>query len=192
MHVAARTRLVLARRPWIRWAFVALLASSTGLLVERHLAGVDAAREAWGASIRVHVADGPLEPDGPIATRIVDVPAAIAPSGAVDSIPDAAALHQRVGDGEILTDVDLAPASGPAARAAPGTAVVAIADAHADVAPIGAPVDVVGDGLVLAEDARIVEVGDGVVFVAVARVDAATVAAAAGQGIAAIVHLPRS
>ena len=44
MHVAARARLVLARRPWIYWAVVAALATIAAIAVQGQLASIEAER----------------------------------------------------------------------------------------------------------------------------------------------------
>ena len=58
MHVAARARLVLARRPWIYWAVVAVFAGLAAATVQAHISSVAAERDRWGATRTVLVATG--------------------------------------------------------------------------------------------------------------------------------------
>ena len=50
MHVVARARLVLARRPWVYWAVVAALASALAVTVDARLTSLDEARRNWGST----------------------------------------------------------------------------------------------------------------------------------------------
>jgi hypothetical protein len=190
MHIAARARLVLARRPWIHWSAVAIVAAVAALSVHAHLAALDRSRLEWGASRPVLVARHAAEPGEAVAADAVAVPTAMIPDGALEEWPPGARLTRRVGRGEILTELDLTTADGPAALADPGTAVVAVPDPLAAVATVGSPVLVAADGIVLTERATVVASHDGTVFVAVDRRDAATVAAAVNQRIASLLFLP--
>ncbi len=190
MHVAARARLFLARRPWVYWAVVAALASALAVGVHDQLTSLDEARRTWGSTRSVLVAERTLEPGEPIQAHPVDLPVAAIPPGALDDLPDGAQLHQRVGVGEVLTELDVAAARGPAARATTGTVVVALSDPLSRGVVIGLKVQVAADGLVIAESATVVEVDDDVIFVAVDASAAPTVAVAAQQGIASLLYLP--
>lgn len=190
MHVVARARLVLVRRPWIYWLVVVALSTLVAVTVHGQLSALDDARAEWGSTRRVHVALRQLDPGGPIDTRRVELPIALLPTGAITERPPDAVLRQRVAEGEVLTELDIAVRPGPAARAPEGTVVVAITDPLARVAPIGAPVRVAAEGLVVAESASIVDIVDDVVFVAVAPRDAPAVAGAAQRGLATLMYLP--
>lgn len=190
MHVAARARLALARRPWMYWVAVGVVATAIASTVHSQLAALDDARAEWGTTRSVVVAAHDLDPDGVIDARIVDLPEALIPPSALSAVPDDAVLRQRVAEGEILTRLDVAAIGGPAARAPAGTVVVAISDPLAVGVPIGARVQIAADGLILAEAASVVDVSDAVVFVAVERRDAANVAAAAQQDLATLLYLP--
>jgi len=190
MHVAARARLVLARRPWIYWAIILALASVVAVTVHGQLGALDDARAQWGTSRRVVVAASDLEPGAPIATRSADLPEALIPAAALAELANDAILRQRVAEGEILTEVDIAARPGPAARAPAGTVVVAVPDPLAKDISLGAPVRIAADGLILAESATVADVTDGFVFVAVEPHDAAAVAAAAQQGLTTLLYLP--
>ncbi len=190
MHVAARARLALARRPWLYWLIVAALASVIALVVQGQVTDLDDARRSWGDTRPVLVAAAPLEPGGPIVVLTHDVPVALLPVGALEDLPDRARLRQRVSDGEVLTELDIADRPGPAALADGGTLVVALSDPLSRNVTIGLPVQVAADGMVLARSATVVDIADDIVFVAVDAADAPTVAAAAQQGIASLLYVP--
>ncbi|MGA7758589.1 MAG: hypothetical protein WCA90_19245 [Ilumatobacteraceae bacterium] len=190
MHVAARARLVLARRPWLYWLIVAVLAAVIALVVRGRVVDLDEARRSWGDTRRVLVAAAPLEPGEPIVVLTIDLPVALLPVGALEDLPEGAHLRQRVSDGEVLTELDIADRPGPAALADGGTLVVAISDPLSRNVTIGLPVQVAADGIVLAESATVVDLADEIVFVAVGAADAPAVAAAAHQGIASLLYVP--
>jgi hypothetical protein len=190
MHVVAATRLVLARRPWLYWAIVTVLAAGVAVAVHEQSSALDAARSDWGTTRAVLVATRSLRPGEPIETRRVEFPIPMLPEGALGDLPEGATLSQRVGVGEVLTDVDISASSGPAARAERGTAVVAIPDAPSRTSHIGLAVMVVAEGRVLASSARIVEVDESVSFVAVPTAEAPAVAAAAQAGLVTLLYVP--
>jgi hypothetical protein len=190
MHVAARARLVLARRPWLYWLAVAVLAATVATHVHGASARSEEARQRWGATRSVLVASADLAPDGPIEVERRDLPVAALPARPLTDLPPGARLRQRVGAGEVLTEHDLVVAAGPAARAPAGTVVVGLSDPLSPDATVGSTVRVVAEGIVLAATATIVDVGDALVYVAVAADDGPTVAAAAQQGIASLLHVP--
>jgi hypothetical protein len=190
MHVAARARLVLARRPWIHWTAVGLLAAVAAITVHAQLDALARTRDDWGTTRPVLVARDAAGPGEGVSARTVQLPVAMLPDGALEEWPPGATLQRRVGAGEVLTDLDVSVGAGPAARAERGTVVVGVPVGSADAAVVGAPVQVAADGLVLADRGTVVDVTDGVVFVAVDRSDGATVAAAAHQGTASLLYLP--
>lgn len=190
MHVAARARLVLARRPWLYWALVIVSAAVVASTVHSQLAAVDQARSEWGATRTVVVASRSLEPGDRVDVERIEVPVAFVPPAALDELPVDASLRQRVGAGEILTEVDVSTRPGPAARAPVGTVVVAISDPLARHVPLGSAVQIAADGLLLAERATVTDAIDDVVFVAVAPAVAAAVAAAAHQGLTTVLLIP--
>ncbi len=190
MHVAASARLVLARRPWVYWVVVALLAATAAAVTQTQMSSIAAERNRWGATRSVLVASEPLEPGDPLAADLVELPIAAIAVGALIEHPVGAIARQRLAAGEMIMDVDIASGSGPAALAEPGTVVVALSDPLARDVVVGLAVQLVADGLVLAESATVTGIVDDVIFVAVARPDGPAVAAAAQQGIATIIYLP--
>ncbi len=190
MHVAARARLVLARRPWIYWAVVATFAALAGAVVHAEMTSIGAQRDRWGSTRTVLVARQQLEPGDPIVAELVTLPLAALPDDALADEPDDAVVRQRVAAGEVLTHLDVTSRSGPAALAEPGTVVVALSDPLARDVVVGLNVRVTADGIVVAAAARVTGVVDDVIFVAVDETEAPTVAAAAQQGIASLLYLP--
>ncbi len=149
MHVVAATRLVLARRPWLYWAIVTVLAAGVAVAVHEQSSALDAARDDWRTTRTVLVAERALDPGDTIATRRVDLPVAALPPGALEELPDRATLSQRIGIGEVLTDVDITTRPGPAAHADPGTVVLAVPDPLSRASFVGLRVLVAADGQVL-------------------------------------------
>jgi hypothetical protein len=190
MHVAARARLVLARRPWLYWAVVGTLATGLATGVHDRLAALERARHDWGATRSVLVAERTLGPGDPAEVRAVELPIALVPPDAVSALDEPVRLRQRIGEGEVLTVFDITVAAGPAGRAPAGTVVVALSDPLSGGIGIGLPVQVAADGLVIAESATVVETIGDVVFLAVAPSEGPMVAAAAHQGTASLLYLP--
>jgi hypothetical protein len=190
MHVAARARLVLARRPWAYWVVVATLAALAAAAVHGEMASIAAERDRWGSTRTVLVARHRLEPGDPIAADHVALPIAAIPDEALAQAPSGALVRQRVAVGEVLTALDVTGRSGPAALAEPGTVVVALSDPLARDVAAGLHVQVVADGLVIADRARVTGVVDDVIYVAVVSDRAPAVAAAAQTGDASLLYVP--
>ncbi len=190
MHVAARARLLLARRPWLYWSVVVAIAALLATSVHQRLGSLDDARQEWGETRQVLVAREPLTPGGPILVDEARLPVAAVSPEALGELPAGARLRHHVARGDVLTTLDVTARPGPAARAEVGTVVVGLTDPLGPYAPIGAPVLIAADGLLLADTATVVDVIDDVVFVAVAADDGPAVAAAAQHGVATLLHLP--
>ncbi len=190
MHVVARARLVLARRPWVYWAAVATLAALAAAAVHGEMTSIAAERDRWGSTRTVLVARHQLEPGDPVAADLVALPVAVLPRDALAEIPEDASVRQRVAAGEVLTELDTTSRAGPATLAEPGTVVVAISDPLARGVVAGLHVQVAADGVMISERAEVTGVVDEVVFVAVDEREAPTVAAAALQGLASLLYLP--
>lgn len=192
MYVANRVRLLLARRPWLYWTAVAAVAGMIAWGVHERTSAADDARRAWVDTSTVVVAIRPHAPGDELAVATEELP--------VDAVPDEALTvadldgidrpiaRQHLAAGEPVTWLDVRPGDGPAALADPGSVTVALTGQHG--ARTGLPVAVAADGLVVAEAGRIVAVDGDVVFVAVERLDGATVAAAVAAGSATLLYLP--
>ena len=190
MPPTARLRYELARHPWIRWGIVVALAAAVGVLVRGELAALATQREAWGRSRDVLVADGDLAPGDVVRARTVTLPDTARPAAALESLPEGAVARQHVADGEVLVEVDVFDATGPAAGAPAGTVVVGIVDPLMRASSVGDRVLVAADGAVLADEAVIVHIVDEVAYVAVDPTDAAATAAASRDGTATLLYVP--
>ncbi|MEO7397730.1 MAG: hypothetical protein ABIW84_04125, partial [Ilumatobacteraceae bacterium] len=62
MHGLLRLRMLLARRPFIYWLFVAVLAFAIALPVASAVEDVQLERASWGEVATVYVATAPIEP----------------------------------------------------------------------------------------------------------------------------------
>ena len=187
-------RRLLARRPWIHWLVVLAAALATGVTLRQRVAGIDDARRAWGDAREVFVARRDTAPGQALDVDVRHVPAAIVPQGALDrsSSGDGLIARQDVSAGEIVTAIDVGRAgqAGPQALLPDGWAAVPIVESPAAGAAIGARVQVVGDGLVLAPDAIVVGYHDDVTLVAMPAGAAPMVAAGAEAGGVAVLLLP--
>ena len=178
-RLGRNVRLVLARRPWIRWLAVGVAAATVGASVHAQLQSIDAARAQWIDQQRVPIATATVSAGEALVWEWRSIPAVGVPDGAALAIPDDVVARQRVGIGEIVVDADLTVGDGPAAGAAAGHVVVPVSDPLVTAPPVGVAVAIYSDGLVLAAEARIVQVDGSVVFVEVDVADAPMVAAAA-------------
>lgn len=115
----------MARHPWIYWTVIAVVAGAVAMGTERAMAGVDAQRRSWGEQTAVWVASARIEPGQPIRSSRQQVPRAMVPASAVDVAPDDSVARQRIGAGEIITDVDVA-APGPAGLVPDGWVAFAV------------------------------------------------------------------
>jgi hypothetical protein len=113
VHLLARIRLTMARHPWIYWVVVAVVAGAVATGTARAMAGVDAQRRSWGQQATVWVASAAIEPGQPIRSDRRQVPRAVVPTGAIKVAPEDVVARQRIANGEIITDLDVA-APGPA------------------------------------------------------------------------------
>jgi len=187
-------RRLLARRPWIHWLVVLAAALATGAALKQRVAGIDDAREAWGEARQVLVARRDTVPGELLEVDVRDVPAAIVPQGAMDRSSGAERLiaRQDVSAGEIVTAIDVGRAgqAGPEALLPDGWAAIPIVESPAAGATIGARVQVVGDGIVLAPDAIVVGYHDDVTLVGVPADAAPMVAAGAQAGALTVLLVP--
>jgi hypothetical protein len=179
-----------ARRPWIQWAVIAALAVAVAASVHTRLAAVDAARRAWDQPVELWVADAGAEIGDPVRASRAAVPAALAPRGAVREPPDGLIARQRIGIGEIVTELDVMAADDGRALAPDGWLVVPVEQQPASGAGTGERVVVVSDGYVLSEDAVVVGAAERATLVAVPADVAPLVPAAAEQGAVTLLRVP--
>ena len=162
------------------------------------VAGRGAARSPWGPPVPIVLAAADLVPGQVVAAgdlRTAQWPSALVPPGRLDDTRDAVGQVLAVGapTGTPLTTRHIAPA-GVAAGLDDGRVAMPVPlPTGTELAP-GQQVDVHAGaqlrGRVVARAATVLAVGDGVVWLAVDRVDAPRVANAAATGALTVVLLP--
>lgn len=188
MRWMPRLRMLLARRPWIYWSFVALLAAGAGLTVAASVADMRRARESWGETAPVLVATRAIAPgemlDGSVAAT--QFPVALVPGSAVTDFAPGAAAIQRITAGEVVVDADVGGAAGSLALLPDGWLAIAIDGADGALFHVGDSAAVLAAGQVVAAKAVVVRILADAVVIGVPRNDAALVADAAIQHSAVI------
>jgi Flp pilus assembly protein CpaB len=180
----------------VRWLLVAVTAGVVALQAARAGAGAEAARDAWGSSVRVVVVARAVAAGEVIEAADVAVetrPVAVVPDGAVDAPPVGRVATATLVAGEVVVDARVAPAglSGVAAVVPEGWRALAV---PTSTSGLGAPVPplAAGDRVdllapdVVAADAVVVAVGDGAVTVAVPGDDVAAVAEALATAVVTV------
>jgi hypothetical protein len=192
MNPVARARHLLARRPWLHWTAVLVLAAAAGLAVSAAASGVDDARRSWGATRDVLVATADIAPGDELAplTEVRARPLPVIADATVGSLPPGAIARQHVTAGEAIVAVDVAPTSGPQALIPPGSVAVAVAESIPSGAAIGDRVVAAGGGVVLTDRAVVVGRTADAVLVAVPVDDAPMVAEVAAAGDLALLLVP--
>jgi hypothetical protein len=189
--VGPRIRLIVARRPWIRWLIIFGIGLLVALMVSGQLQRIDTARAAWSDQSDVWVAAADHSPGDMLVAERRTLPRLAIPPAAVDHITSGATARQQLRRGEVIVDSDVTALSGPAAVADVGQVVVPVSDPLLTMASgslsIGVSVMILSEGIVLASDAHIAAIDGDVIFVAVDVADAASVAAAAQVRAASIV-----
>lgn len=187
MNILRPVRLFLARRPWVYWALVFVLAAGVGVGVRAQLVAVDDSKRSWGEMRTVWVAVHDIVPGDSIEAVPREFPLVAVPSNAVNKLDAGTVARQHISSGESIVVADVVVGRGPAAGASDGQVVVPISDPLITTAPVGVDVSVYAEGLVLASDGLVVQVDNGVIFVAVDESDGPIVAAAAQLRSASIV-----
>jgi hypothetical protein len=184
MNPVARARHVLARRPWLYWLAVAVLAAVAGLVVADAASGVDAARRAWGTTRPVVVATVDVAPGTVLdaVSEVRELPAPMVPDGAVTELPAEATARQHVAAGEIVMSHDVAATTGPRALIPAGWRAVPVAESVPSGAVVGDQVAAVSGGIVVADEGVVVGLLAEGVLVAVPVDVAPQVAHAANAG----------
>ena len=188
MMVLVHVRRVLARRPWLYWAGVGVLAVLAGALVSEAASGIDDAKAAWGEPHPVLVASVDVEPGDDLegATERREVPTPLVPPGAATDLGAGAVARQRIGIGEIVMVHDVVATGGPQALMPDGWLAVAIAEPVPSGARIGDDVAVASGGIAHADDGIVVGVGAESLLIAVPAGAAAAVAHATSSGDVAV------
>ncbi len=194
--------LTLRRRPRLRRGLAVALALVVGLLVHRTVATADAVRAGWGPRAPVAVATRDLAPGHVVEAgdvRVVELPPAATPPGALRRVPEGRIVRSLVLEGETLTRRRVAgsDALGVAALLPEGTRAVAIPVEPGTAPPlrVGQRVDVVAAGIgddgaagaaVIAAAVPVLAVDEHAATVAVAKGDLPDVVAALAAGAVAL------
>jgi hypothetical protein len=189
MRWMPRLRLLLARRPWIYWLTVAVLAATVAAAVASSAADLDRQRNAWGQTVTVFVANTALAPGDPIggALSATKVPLAMIPDSALRDQPDPGATAlQHIAPGEIVVGIDVAAGDGPTALLPPGWMAITIDAGEPDVFRLGDHVAVLAGGAIVAADGVVVRLVAAGVVVGVSAEVGAAVADAAVQHTAVV------
>jgi hypothetical protein len=187
-------RRLLARRPWIYWLVVIVAAVACGFTVRQRIGDIDTARDAWGDAREVLVARRDTRPGESLEVDVRRMPVAVVPVAALrnDAGDGSLIARQDVPAGAIVTEVDVGRAGHdvPAALLPDGWAAVPIVESPPSGAAVGAHVQIVAEGVVLAPDAIVVGYHDDVTLIAVPDELAPMVAAGADAGGVAVLLLP--
>jgi len=192
MHLVARARHVVARRPWLYWLVVVAFAGCGALITAGAVAGIDDARRAWGETRTVLVASTDLGPGDALAgrTELRPRPVPMVPEDAIDRATPDAVARQHVAAGEVLVGVDVASGTLPAALIPDGWQGVPVAEAVPSGVAVGDRVAVASTGAVLAADGVVVGLTESGPIVAVPSDVAPSVAHAAASGELVLLVLP--
>ncbi len=190
MHIAVMARRTVAGHPWVYWFTCLLFALGVAALVNQQVTALDDTRAQWGTTRSVLVAVSDHLPGEPLRAESRSIPIALVPAEAIVEVDPDEIVRQRITVGEVVVSSDLVAPDGPATLADQGTMVVGIVDLLAPDVSIGLDVQVVADGVVLADDARVVALAGDVVFVAVEARAAPMVAAAAHDATASLMFEP--
>ena len=192
MHLLARARHVVARRPWLYWLVVVVLAGGGALITAGAVAGIDDARRSWGETRPVLVATTDLDPGDALVgrTELRPRPVPMLPEDAIDRATPDAVTRQHVAAGEVLVDADVASGTLPAALIPAGWQGVPVAEAVTSGVAVGDRVAVASTGAVLAADGVVVGLTESGPIVAVPSDEAPRVAQAAASGELVLLVLP--
>jgi hypothetical protein len=185
VHVLAPLRTLLARRPWLYWIVVALLAGLVANIAAGKLDAVDDARRSWGESADVWVAAAGAAPGDALVAQIRSLPHAMVPAGAVAADPTGRLAVQRLTPDEVVTTADVG--DGPLALLPHGWQGVAFsADETTIRVRAGDTVAVVADGVVVVTRGVVLATSDRSVTVGVPAADAPAAALASRTQSAAL------
>lgn len=178
MRALPRIRLVLARRPWLRWLVIAVCTAAVGAQVLAAQSSLERERGTWGASRAVWVAESDTAAGAPVSARRVEWPEAVLPASVLRELPASPIAARRVAAGQLLTALDLVgDASVP-----PGWEVFAVpGDGLPQLAPTES-IAVYSGGTRLCDGTTGSDGGEGLVEVAVPSSCAAALSAALAAG----------
>lgn len=179
--ITVAARRLLARRPWIQWVLILALATAIAVSIRGRLHQIDAKRDSWGVTRSVLVASSPIEVGDVLQVRRRDLPIAVIPEGTLEEAHGVVA-RQRIGVGEIVTEIDVVALGGPQAMTPPGWLAVPVIESPRSGALIGDRVRVASDGFVVSAEAIVVGGFDDVTLLAVPADEAPLLPTASANG----------
>jgi len=108
MSFLPRLRLLFGRRPWLHPLLVGIAVLAAWWQATALQSDAAHARDAWGTTRNVWVADAASEPGDPIRAHPDRYPTALVPRDAITDQPDAAVATRSVSAGAVITRADLA------------------------------------------------------------------------------------
>ncbi|MFZ8997300.1 MAG: SAF domain-containing protein [Ilumatobacteraceae bacterium] len=159
----ARIRLFLARHPGTQWVVIGVLAIGTAVTVSAEIDESRAARAAWGTTVTVWVATRDIAEGESVVARRRSVPLGVRPPTAATD-PVGRTARRPMGAGEIVTDADV---DAPARSVPAGWLIAPVIESVPSGAGPGDRVRVVSDGFVIAPEAIVTGIDDGITLVAV-------------------------
>lgn len=108
MSIVPRLRLLLARRPWLRWLVVGLCAAAVAAQLLAIASGLERERQRWGTPRSVWVATAPAAVGDTVAMQPRQWPDAVVPANALSDPPTDAVAARAVATGQLLTTPDIA------------------------------------------------------------------------------------
>jgi hypothetical protein len=186
MPIMPAVRRLVARRPWVQWLVVVIIAAAVAAAVADVMAGVETARRSWGSTTTVWIAAHDIERGEPIVVETLEVPLAVRPERAA-SDPAGEVARQAIGRGEIVTSRDVVDDDGSAPD---GWLVAPVRESLPSGAGPGEQVRVVSGGFVIADDAVVVGFVDDVTLVAVPPDAAPLLPAASATTDLALLRIP--
>jgi len=194
MRWLSRMRMLLARRPWLYWSMIAVIAFAVAGAVAAAMSDVQREKQAWGEATTVLVVTRDVAAGEALAGTFATqkVPTAVVPPSAVTEVVAGATATQRLSAGEVVVEADVAGDRGPLALVPDDWLAIELpqADGGMETArslfEVGDTVVVLSGGSTIAEDAIVVDVAADALAVAVPREAAARVAQAASERVAVL------
>lgn len=187
MRIMPTVRRLVARRPWVQWVVIVTVALGVAAAVADAVAGVEAARRAWGTSTTVWVTTDAAPAGAAIRVTAIEVPVALRPpDAAID--PHGSIARHEVGRGEIVSTHDIVGEDGSLAPS--GWLVAPIRESLPSGAVLGERVAVASDGFLIADDGVVVGFVDDVTLVAVPPEVAPLLPAASATATTALLRAP--
>jgi hypothetical protein len=172
----------------VYWVGVGVCALSTAVSIKSSQSAVDQQRQQWGATTHVWIATTDVQPGRALSASVrrADMPLAMLPTSAVQTVAPAAVARHFIAVGEVIVNADVSASGGPSALLPKDWQAVSIDSTNAGLFAPGDSAAVFAFGQTLVDNAIVVAVGEGVVVVGISGEVAARVADAAQQRLATV------